>query len=93
MSYSSRKKNKPEPKQFRWAAEFLAGPGGYLEMAVIESDWFSNFDDAKDHANEYAQKQVEEFPFSHGKITKLVVEDKEGVIFETLVNAKVVERR
>lgn len=95
MSYQkdSRKNGVNEEKQFRWAAEFFAGPGGFLEMAAIESRWFSNLEDAKFDAFECAQRQVEQFPFSHGKILKLILEDKNGDLVEQLVNVQDVPRR
>jgi len=74
-------------KEYRWVVEFLAGPGGYLEKAEVVSEWFPSLEDAKDDAWIKAKREVESYPFSHGKILKLLVEDKEGSIIE-LQNAK-----
>lgn len=73
--------------EYRWAVEFLAGPAGYLEKAELVSDWFPNIDDAKMDAYNKVEKEVNEYPFSRGKILKLLVEDKNGKIIE-LSNVK-----
>lgn len=79
-----------DSKEYRWAAEFLAGPGGYMERAEVVSDWFPSMEHAKEDAHMNAQKEVTEYPFSRGKILKLLVENKNGDIVElTNVNNNV----
>lgn len=73
--------------EYRWAAEFLAGPGGYMEKAEIVSDWFKTLEDAKEDAFLKAEKEMKEYPYSRGRILKLIVEDKNGKIIE-LANAR-----
>jgi hypothetical protein len=68
--------NSESSNEFRWAVEFMAGPGGYLEKAEIVSRWFETIDDAKDDAFQRVDNEVCDYPYSRGKILKLVVEDK-----------------
>lgn len=81
-----------KPKEFRWAVEFMAGPGGYLEKAEIVSQWFDSLEDAKEDALIKAESEVSDYPYSRGKILKLIIEDNNGVILE-LKNAKDIPRR
>ena len=78
--------------QFRWAAEFLAGPGGYLEKAEVVSKWFQTLDEAKEHAQKNSAQEVNDYPFSRGTILKLIVEDNAGKVIE-LSNAKSTRER
>lgn len=78
--------------KFRWAAEFLAGPGGYIEKAEVVSDWFTNKGAATDDAYAKAQKEVDDYPYSRHRILKLIVEDEKGTITE-LSNAQHIIRR
>lgn len=71
-----------QSKEYRWAAEFMAGPGGYLEKAEVVSAWFPNMEVAKEDAFMNAQKEVSDYPFSRGTILKLLVENKDGDIVE-----------
>ena len=63
---------------FRWVAEFMAGPGGFLEKTEIVSEWFETLDEAKNNAFEKAEYEISDYPFSRGNILKLSVEDKNG---------------
>ena len=85
------KKDKGNLK-FRWAAEFMAGPGGFPEKAEVVSKWFTSLDEAKEHAQKHSEKEVNEYPYSRGTILKLIVEDNAGKIIE-LSNAKSVRER
>ena len=78
--------------QFRWAAEFLAGPGGYLEKAEVVSKWFQTLDEAKEHAQKNSAQEVNEYPYSRGTILKLMVEDNAGKVIE-LSNVKSTRER
>lgn len=78
--------------KFRWAAEFMAGPGGFLEKAEVMSKWFTSFDEAEDHAWKNYEREVNEYPYSRGTILKLLVEDNKGTITE-LSNAKKTRER
>lgn len=73
--------------EFRWAAEFMAGPGGFLEKAEIVSPWFETLADAKSDARAKAETEILDYPFSHGVMLRLIVEDKSGHITE-LENVK-----
>ena len=73
--------------EFRWAVEFMAGPGGYLEKAEIVSRWFETLDDAKNDAFAKADYEVSDYPYSRGKILKLIVEDKHKTTEIELKNA------
>lgn len=88
-----RKNQKNDKKcQFRWAAEFLAGPGGYLEKAEVVSKWFQTLDEAKEHAQKNSAQEVNDYPFSRGTILKLIVEDNAGKVIE-LSNVKSTRER
>ena len=78
--------------QFRWAAEFLAGPGGYMEKAEVVSKWFKTLEEAKEHAQKNSEQEVNDYPFSRGTILKLIVEDNTGKVIE-LSNVKSVRER
>lgn len=91
MDQCQNKKNEADVK-FRWAAEFLAGPGGYLEKAEVVSKWFTSLDEAKEHARKNSEREVNDYPYSRGTILKLIVEDNTGTIIE-LSNAKSVRER
>jgi len=91
MSTNVEDSNK-DSKEYRWAVEFMAGPGGYMEMAEIVSDWFPSIEDAKKDAMCKAEQEVTEYPFSRGKILKLLVENKNGDIVE-LSNSKIIPCR
>ncbi|KAH3749408.1 hypothetical protein DPMN_183906 [Dreissena polymorpha] len=80
-------------KEYRWVAEFLAGPGGYLEKAEIVSDWFPNRQTATDDAWSRANSEVSDYPFSRGRILKLIVEDKNGSVVELSNAMNVTSRR
>lgn len=84
---STHNENNTARNEYRWAVEFLAGPAGYLEKAELVSDWFPNIDHAKEDAYMKVEKEVNNYPYSRGKILKLVVEDKNGEITE-LSNVK-----
>jgi hypothetical protein len=73
-------KGETEDNEYRWAVEFSAGPGGFIEKAEIVSTWFKTFDDAKEDAFSRAECEMCAYPFSRGKILKLVVEDRNGKI-------------
>lgn len=68
--------------EYRWAAEFMAGPGGFMEKAEVVSDWFKTLDDAKEDAYLKAEREMKEYPYSRGKILKLFIEDKNGTVVE-----------
>ncbi|KAH3749192.1 hypothetical protein DPMN_183683 [Dreissena polymorpha] len=50
--------------EYRWVAEFLAGPGGYLEKAEVVSNWFPNRQAATDDVWSHAVNEVSDYPFS-----------------------------
>lgn len=89
---SNTEENISKPKEYRWAAEFMAGPGGYLEKAEIVSQWFDSFEDAKEDALSKAENEVADYPYSRGKILKLIIEDNSGIILE-LKNALDIPKR
>jgi hypothetical protein len=66
--------------KFRWAAEFLAGPGGNACMEEVWSEWFSSEMAAKKDAENNAKNEVTTYPFSRGNILKLIIEDDRGNI-------------
>ena len=66
-SVNKRRKQKNEDDvKFRWAADFLAGPGGYLEKAEVFSKWFKTLDEAKQHAQKYSEQEISDYPYSRG---------------------------
>ncbi|KAH3749131.1 hypothetical protein DPMN_183790 [Dreissena polymorpha] len=79
--------------EYRWVAEFLAGPGGYMEKAEVVSDWFPNRQAATDDALSRANNEVSDYPFSRGRILKLIVEDKHGSVVELSNVRNVTSRR
>ena len=65
-SVDKRRKQKNEDDvKFRLAAEFLAGPGGYLEKAEVFSKWFKTLDEAKEHVQKNSEQEVNEYPYSN----------------------------
>jgi hypothetical protein len=79
--------NSESSNEFRWAVEFMSGPGGYLEKAEIISRWFKTIDDAKNDAFQRADSEVKDYPYSRGGILKLIVEDKHKTTEIELKNA------
>ena len=77
-----RKQKNEDDVKFRWAAEFLAGPGGYLEKAEVVSKWFKTLEEAKEHAQKNSEQEVNDYPYSRGTILKLIVEDNVGKVVE-----------
>ena len=77
-----------ESTKYRWVAEFLAGPSGYMEKEEIVSEWFPDLNGAKMNAIDKAEREVQDFPYSRGRILKLFVEDNAGKEVKELCNAK-----
>lgn len=68
----------------RWSAEFLAGTGGYLCKEEITSEWFESKEEAKKDADRNAEQEVMHFPFSRGRILRLILESEDGQVTELI---------
>lgn len=68
----------------RWSAEFLAGTGGFMCKEEITSEWFQTKEEAKKDADRNAEQEVNEFPFSRGRIMRLILEDEDGKVTELI---------
>lgn len=68
----------------RWSAEFLAGTGGCMCKEEITSEWFQTKEEAKKDADRNAEQEVNEFPFSRGRIMRLILEDEDGKVTELI---------
>ena len=70
--------------KYRWSAEFLAGAGAYLSKEEITSEWFNSKEEAKKDAESNAENEVIEYPFSKGRIMRLILEGEDGQITELI---------
>lgn len=68
----------------RWSAEFMAGTGGYMCKEEITSEWFNSLEEARKDADKNAEQEVCEYPFSRGRILRLILEDEDGKITELI---------
>lgn len=66
----------------RWSVEFLAGTGGCICKEEITSEWFNSREEAKKDADRNAEKEMNDFPFSRGRVLRLILEDEDGKIHE-----------
>lgn len=68
----------------RWSAEFLTGAGGMLCKEEITSEWFNSREEARKDADKNAETEVCEYPFSRGRILRLILEEEDGKITELI---------